>query len=390
MRLLIIAAVVAWRLFVAVAAQEPRAGLVLPHDPHAPRAGRAVGNMTWHGGPVQHDQKIFTIFWSPAAAFPAGYQSTINQFVQDLGGTPFYGITSQYSDAAGNISPTVLFGGTWLDTSTPFPGTALGYSDLLAEVYRASAANGWTSDANSYFQIYTPAGITSSERGGLCGLHWFSNPAIGQILFPQTGCFPGGQYPNGLTIDAAINVSSHEIFETVTDPLGNAWFFENVAGEIADMCNFVFGPRASDGSNVFLHGRPYLVQQEWSNAVSGCVMPASLSMTANGSSGALTLRPHNPLEIGMAFNGGGTGFANPSDVYIGVSTPAGVFFVSSAGFTSTVTSLYHGSLPNFGQATLFNLPDVSSLPSGPYVWFMVVNGATGVFFGSVQTSITSH
>jgi len=64
--------------------------------------------------------------------------------------------------------------------------------------------------------------------------------------------------------------------------------------------------------------------------------------------------------------------------------------VSSAGFTSTITSLYHGSLPGMGQATLFNLPDVLSLPSGTYIWFMLVNGSSGVFFGSVQTSITSN
>src|SRR5262245_37935972 len=43
-----------------------RAGIVrMQGDPEGPsvQGGAAVGNMTYHGGPVQHIQKIFTIFW---------------------------------------------------------------------------------------------------------------------------------------------------------------------------------------------------------------------------------------------------------------------------------------------------------------------------------------
>jgi hypothetical protein len=379
---------VPWRLLVSAAAQEPLAGVARMSDGAGPAAGAAVGNMTYHGGPVQHVQKVFTVFWIPGSAFPAGYQTTINQFVQDLNGSPFYAINSQYGDGSANISRTVLFGGTWLDTVNAFPNTALSYADLLDEVNRAKAANGWTSDANSYFQVYTPAGITSAAGGGICGLHWFANPAIGQILFPQPGCFPGAPYPNGSTVDAAINTSSHEIFEAVTDPLGNAWYFQNVSGENGDLCNFTFGPRAANGSNTFLNGRPYLVQQEWSNAASGCVLPPSLSITANGSSGTLTLPPHGALQIAIAADSGTPGFANPSDLYIGLSTPQGVLFLGNSGFTPAVTALYHGPLAIFGPAALFNIPDSSVLAPGTYVWFILVNGPTGTFFDTVETTIT--
>src|SRR5438034_1207461 len=44
-----------------------RAGIARAQDD--PRAlvfaGGALGNMTYHFGPVQHTQKIFTIFWNP-------------------------------------------------------------------------------------------------------------------------------------------------------------------------------------------------------------------------------------------------------------------------------------------------------------------------------------
>jgi hypothetical protein len=58
--------------------------------------GASVGNMTYHGGPVQHTQRVYTIFWNPSGpTFPSGYQTIINQFVRDLSGTPYYAIASQ-------------------------------------------------------------------------------------------------------------------------------------------------------------------------------------------------------------------------------------------------------------------------------------------------------
>ena len=97
----------------------------------------------------------------------------------------------------------------------------------------AITANGWTSDANSFFEIFTPlsdgtvTAITNSTTG-ICGIHYFPDPAFGHVLDlgVPSSCDPGSPYPNARLIDEAINTSSHEIMETVTDPLGNAWFFE--------------------------------------------------------------------------------------------------------------------------------------------------------------------
>src|SRR5690349_14005509 len=44
-------------------------------------------DMTWHGGPVMHTNKTYTIFWQPtgyAKPFPAGYMSTIDQYLTDV------------------------------------------------------------------------------------------------------------------------------------------------------------------------------------------------------------------------------------------------------------------------------------------------------------------
>ena len=299
------------------------------------QGGAAVGNMTYHGGPVQHIQKIFTIFWGTGSSFPAGYQATINQFVQDLSGSPYYAIAGQYGDMTGSIAPSLSYGGTWLDTTNIFPNAALSYSDLLAEVNRAKIANGWTSDANTYFQVYTPSGIASAF-GGICGVHFFGNPAVGQILFPQPGCFSSGPYPNNLTVDMAIAISAHEIMETVTDPQGDGWYFVDHAGEIGDLCAWNFGARAGDGSNVTLNGHNYVIQQEWSNAVSGC------AMSFLGSKAVMTSpAPGTPLGPNVTFTWSSGVGVTYYDLNIG-STPGGrdLFDAMDGVFTTaSVTGL---------------------------------------------------
>src|SRR5437762_3271939 len=225
------------------------------------RSTSAATNMTWHGGPIQHTQKVFTIFWAgPGGSFPIDYQMLNNQFVQDLNGSSYYAIASQYTDGAGPISTTVVYGGTWLDTVNPFPFSTIAtpsYTSLLDEVNRAKAANpSWTSDANSYFQVYTPSGYLGG--GGYCGFHYWSTLPIGLVLLPWSNsigsCFPGSPYPNGSFSDAAISVSAHEIMETVTNPQGTGWYYVNGGGEIGDLCAWVFGARAGDGSNLTING----------------------------------------------------------------------------------------------------------------------------------------
>jgi hypothetical protein len=385
-------------LVARVSAQEPvqrpiPGGIVrMQGDPESAsiQGGGLVGNMTYHRGPVQHAQKIFTIFWQGnGTPFPSGYQTTINQFVRDLSVTPYYGIASQYGDSTAKINPALTFGGTWLDATNALPNAALSSVDLLAEVNRAKAANGWTNDANTYFQIYTPAGI-GSTFSGICGLHYFFNPAFGQILYPQPGCFPSAPYPNDSVNDAAINISAHEIIETVTDPQGNGWFFQNSSGEIGDLCAWMFGARAGDGSNVVMNGHPYILQMEWSNAISGCTLISTLpsaTITANSSGGPLTLHAGNSLQLAIGADGGLPGFANPSDVYVGVSSPLGLLWLGSGGFTTTATALYHGALASFGPAPLFTIANVSVLPSGSYSWFLIVTGAGGTVADVVQTNI---
>jgi hypothetical protein len=49
----------------------------------------------------------YLIFWQPPgrAAFPAGYQAGIEKYFQNVAGTPFYNIVTQYNDTSGSPVP---------------------------------------------------------------------------------------------------------------------------------------------------------------------------------------------------------------------------------------------------------------------------------------------
>ena len=87
------------------------------------------------------------------------------------------------------------------------------------------------------------------------------------------GCGVSDSPNNDIDADSTINVLSHEQMEAVTDPLLNAWY-DVLGNEIGDKCAWNFGTINLDANlaNAQLHNNFYLVQQERSNADSGCVI----------------------------------------------------------------------------------------------------------------------
>jgi hypothetical protein len=84
------------------------------------------------------------------------------------------------------------------------------------------------------------------------------------------GCQVQSPSPNGPLVDSTADILSHETFETITDPDGNAWLntvsLELFGSEIADECqNFNFGY-----GSVRLNGKQYEIQPEYSNFLHGC------------------------------------------------------------------------------------------------------------------------
>src|SRR5258707_1230768 len=86
-----------------------------------------------------------------------------------------------------------------------------------------------------------------------------------------------GASPNGdQGVDAMISVIAHEIAETVSDPLLNAWY-DSSDEENADKCAWTYGTvttvpvigTTSYDYNVVIGTSKYLIQQNWVNSGAG-------------------------------------------------------------------------------------------------------------------------
>lgn len=260
-------------------------------------AAAASNNLMYNGGPVEASGSTnYAIFWEPtltasANGVSAQYNSLISRFLQDIGGSPLYGVATQYYQVSGgtttNIANSSTFGGSYVDTAM-YPGPVLTDAEIQSEVTTVMAATGWTGGIGHEFFVFTGKNEISCagaecSNAVFCAYHSSFTSGSQEVLYanqPYTGTTPVGcttpTSPNGdLDADSTINVVSHELIETVTDPsVGNsnyAWL-DSSGSEIGDKCNFVFGATDSGGADLRVNGHGYIVQQEWSNRVIGCSM----------------------------------------------------------------------------------------------------------------------
>jgi hypothetical protein len=243
--------------------------------------GAPVGlPLDYHGGDVEVTNTNYAIFWEPAG-HPSSpkYQTLIKQWFGDVGGSPLFNTTTEYYQGSGATQQYVknqsVFGGSYVDT-TPFPAGGITDADVQAAVARAVAANPWTVGIGHEFFVYSgPGGETVSSYCAYHGSFTLNGKTALYADEPyggQSGCTVPSS-PNGdQAADSAINTTSHEQWETITDPV-NAWYALD-GDEGSDQCNFLFGTTDSSGADVRINGHGYIVQQEWRNSAApfGCVM----------------------------------------------------------------------------------------------------------------------
>jgi hypothetical protein len=87
-----------------------------------------------------------------------------------------------------------------------------------------------------------------------------------------SACTNGTGAPNGdAGADSEVNTLAHEIEETTTDEMANAWF-DRRGYENADKCAWTWGTTSTVGGgywNITVGSKHFLVQQNWINAGSG-------------------------------------------------------------------------------------------------------------------------
>jgi hypothetical protein len=271
--------------------------------PHS--AARAPAKLTYHGGKIVKASTSYAIFWKPAklqsgpsTSMSPTYQSLITRYFGDIGGSGLMNSATQYYQIVNStktfITNSSHFTASWTDTSAypasgctdaATPGNCLTDTQVRAEIKKALTTNGWTPGPGKIFFLYTSKGEGSCVGTDCafqiyCAYHW--NFALNgkQVIYGNmpyaatalNGCGAPKSPNNDIDADSAINLTSHEQMEAITDPLGNAWF-DAQGAENGDKCAWNFGSTTLDGgkANESWNGHFYLVQQEWSNAGAHCV-----------------------------------------------------------------------------------------------------------------------
>jgi serine protease len=277
-------------------------------------------NMAYWGGHVQTVPKVYVVYfgWGEPGAFPAGSKcksekilegalkaalscdpagagKRIADFVQQMGGTEWAKVSTQFfqtgtSGAEEHITnPSDVLAGMWADNTSPAdlsktsaenePGAGNTYSDLAAEAARAAKHFRVKDLANADFVIAQPQSFSdpNANASGYCAFHDYTEPGLEGGIY--NGITPGISYTNmpyvleinsegvNLCGENAVNagpegkldgesiVLGHEIEETITDPgaedivgsgieaskLGG-WYDALDANENGDKCAWVGEP----------------------------------------------------------------------------------------------------------------------------------------------------
>ncbi len=254
----------------------------------------------YHQGAVMHTMTAYLDFWLPAGQSfePFGsdsqYESLLKAYFQDIGGTAFYGLLTQYWDEHGPVRNSMTYGGAYVD-KTPYPHSGfltdpLQDQDVQASVQRTLAATHWPSDGKSD-EVFVFTGFDIQECFGssctflhspgdttaFCAYHSVTSANVIYAYAPNVlPCYLQPTFTsaipyNDITADAVIDAISHEQFETTTDPINGTGWNDAIGQEIGDLCAADFGKLDSQGGTVRLaHGHSYAIQKEWSNVANGC------------------------------------------------------------------------------------------------------------------------
>jgi hypothetical protein len=278
--------------------------------PAAPDSGgpRFPGDLSYHGGQVVVSMEQHAIFLHPNGACPiAGCWGNPERFLIDLGSSEFIHVVDQYTGSQANGRYRMT--GPHTNINYTPPTNPFADNDMLAIVHAVvvSTARGY-SYATGYeneYHVFLPPGQDECFDSTFticyspdiptsfffCAYHGSADFSdIGHVLYSVepfqnvSGCSSRPGTPNGSLVDSTNNVLSHEVFETITDPDGDAWWNSLDNGlfgqEIGDECSFLLHinnptpppPRLVyfDPSNVTLNGRKYAAQPEYDNAAHAC------------------------------------------------------------------------------------------------------------------------
>lgn len=254
-----------------------------------PFGGGSSTNVDYDGGPVSHSMTGVIVDWGPNvnSAYTDesnGDPGLIKYLAANSGATTdIGGVMAQYMDSSGHNAANAFSYGNQYEITPSVTATTIGDAQVQTElVNQIQAGNLPAPSGNGLQTIYLvlfPAGDTEcmdqseQECSGsyFCAYHAGTTLPDGtNVLYAvvpddTTGAMSQGCGNASTPFENQTSYLSHEWAETVTDPLGTAWWNSNrrspsYGNEIADNCN---GETTANG--------PWTVQLLWSNVDRNCV-----------------------------------------------------------------------------------------------------------------------
>ncbi len=244
----------------------------------------SAANVLYNGGPVSHSMTGVLVDWGSSVDSvytdsSAGDPGLIKYLAAASGSTSdIGGVLAQYMDSSSrNAANQDSYGGQY-EISPSVTATTIYDSQISAELVSQIQAGNLPYPAGdgltTIYLVLFPAGDTECIDSQTCSGSYFcayhSSTALPDgtnvlyAVLPDNTSGPMSQGCGTAPTQFADQTSylSHEWSETITDPLGNAWWDSSSGGtgnEVGDWCNQYM---AQSGS--------WTVQEEWSNLDNNC------------------------------------------------------------------------------------------------------------------------
>ncbi|CAN5811943.1 hypothetical protein BH11GEM2_BH11GEM2_04960 [soil metagenome] len=264
-----------------------------------PSSGSGI---SYHGGTVIAGPavtKVVGIYWSAGTIYAgqaagngtgATDPTLIGSFLRGLGGSPYFNINTTYYNASGSkVLNQVQYTSYWSTGSTcAGPSASPTDAQMVALIQCGLNAGKIAYDPNTVYAIFTASGINLGGGFGsqYCAYHTHGATSSGNVYYAAmpynqqyvSGCTSQYASPNAdAAANSEVNTLAHEIEETTTDAMGNAWY-DSRGYENADKCAWTWGTVQTAGNGgkynmTFADGKQYLVQQNWvASGSGGCAL----------------------------------------------------------------------------------------------------------------------
>jgi hypothetical protein len=227
-------------------------------------AAPAKAKLIYNGGPLIPNVEVFTVFWGKlwgTTPNSTKLMADLNKFFTDILVSPAIDQLKEYSVPGQVIGHGKLIGTKLIGTNAPVGSVTDSAIQKQLKAWITGATVPKPTKNTLYFIYLDPAIVSimggSKSCQSYCGYHNHVGKVYYAVMpYPTcNGCLGGMK-----AFDALTGTSSHELCEAITDPIPGQGSYDNINGEIGDICAWSF--KKASG---------YTVQLEWSNQQNKCV-----------------------------------------------------------------------------------------------------------------------